>query len=123
MKKFTVMMMAIMILGSTTAFAGICPKTDAWIEGKVHSDQYPVKAMGMVLDGVNRIASSPFELLDYSVSGLVESDNKLTGTVEGILHGVYESGESIVYGATNILVALVPGATGVSKDYTFMKKK
>lgn len=122
MRKLSMMMICLILLGSVNAFAGICPKTDAWIEEKVQSDEYGLKLIGMAFDGVNRIVASPFELGEYTYRGVAESDNKVTGLFEGLFTGVFEAGKSIVFGATNIVLAPIPDYHGVSKDYTFLQR-
>lgn len=123
MKKISMLIICMMVLGSVTAFAGVCPKTDAWIEDKVHHEEYGIKVFGMLADGVNRIVAAPFELGEHTVRGTMDSEsNPVIGLFEGVFTGMYEAGRSIGIGVTNIALAVVPDYHGLSKDYTFLDR-
>jgi hypothetical protein len=117
MKKIAMLMIVLMVVGSVSAFAGICPKTDKWIEGKVNSEEYVVKMGGMMLDGVNRIVAAPFDLLYHPYHDVFVEKHYGTGLFTGLGEGLFRGVEGIMVGAWNIVSSVVPGYHGETTDH------
>jgi hypothetical protein len=118
MKKIAMFVTVLMVLGSVSAWAGICPKTDSWIKSKVDSEQYVVKMGGMMLDGVNRIVAAPFDLLYHPVNDVFVDKHYGTGLFTGLGEGLFRGVEGIMVGAWNIISSPVPGYHGETTDHT-----
>lgn len=118
MKKIAMMLVVLLVMGSASAFAGVCPKTDEWIKGKVDSDSYLVKTGGMLLDGVNRIVAAPFDVLYHPVDDMFVEKHYGTGLFTGLGEGLFRGVEGVMVGAWNIISSPVPGYHGETTDHS-----
>ena len=118
MKKIALFVALLLVVGSATAMAGICPKTDERIHNMVQSDHYLTKTGGMVFVGINRIVAAPFEVLYHPVNDVFVDKEYATGLFTGLAEGVFRGVESAMVGAWNLLSSPVPDYHGETTDHT-----
>lgn len=110
MKKIAVVFAFLFLVGTISAWA-ICG-LDPWIEGKVKSDSYSEKLVGLFVDGVHRIVESPYEIVYHPYDEVKNQHKYVTGLFSGLGKGLWYFGQDIVVAVVNIVSAPVPGTHG-----------
>lgn len=107
MKKISIFLALLMVLGTGSAWAVI-----EWVDEQAQSDVYHVKAGGMFLRGLNRIVESPVELACHTYKGATEELGYGEGILKGLGLGAVWMVDDILRGAWDVVTALFPDYHG-----------
>lgn len=116
MKKIVVMLSILMLFTAAPGWT-MCGAADHWISEKVQSDSYSEKMMGLFLDGLHRVAESPFELAYHPYDHIANQKKYATGLFTGLGEGLYRAVENIGIGVVNIISAPIPNYHGVTREH------
>ena len=116
MKKTALLVALFLVIGAVPSFAmSNCPLYK-WGNEKAKSDNYAVKTVGMLVEGVDGVALSPLHLISGPYNDIVKEKHYATGLFTGLAKGVVGFGKDALTGVWNIATAIVPGYHGVSSE-------
>jgi len=116
MRKIALMLVLLLILGTTPAWA-LCGAVGDWIDNQANSGSYPAKAGGMILKGTHDLVDASMELLYHPYDEIVNKGDYVFGLLKGIGHGIAGFTEGVIYGATNMVFALCPETAPVDSSH------
>jgi len=111
MKRIGVLVALFLVVGAIPAWC-ICGAVDSWIDDQADSENYAVKAGGMLLRGLHRIIESPVEIGYHTYDGAKNNLEYGVGVLKGLGTGVLWTADGALRGAWDIITALFPDYHG-----------
>lgn len=111
MRKIGMLLAVFLVIGASPGWS-ICGPVDSWIDEQAASENYGIKAGGMLLRGFHRIIESPVELACHTYKGATEELEYGVGILKGLGYGTLWMVDSMLRGAWDIITFAFPDYHG-----------
>ena len=115
-KKISIFLALLLVVGITPGWS-LSASFDKWVDEKASSEQYGVKLGGMLLQGVQRVLESPYEVLYHLYDGAKNEKPATVGWAKGLFTGLARGAESVMLGTVEIVSAPFPGQHGLKREH------
>ncbi len=112
MKKIGCLVALFLLIGASSGWSAMSSSLDGWLNDQAKSDNYGIKAYGMILRGLDRIVESPVELACHTYKGVTEELGYGEGILKGLGMGTLWMVDDLLRGAWDVVTFAFPGYHG-----------
>ena len=113
MKKIGCLVALFLLIGASSGWSSLSSSMGDWLEDQAKSDNYGIKAYGMILRGLDRIVESPVEIACHTYKGATGENLQYgVGVLKGLGMGTLWMVDDILRGAWDVITFAFPDYHG-----------